>query len=79
MSRGGGLARAAYGLIQRAAVELRGTGTLGFLDGAPSYAAMQLRFRWLSAGAAHLLTTWSEGAVRIYGETTPFNHVVERC
>lgn len=44
VSVGGGIARAAYGLVERAARELRETGTLGFLDGALPYPDLQQRF-----------------------------------
>jgi 2-methylisocitrate lyase-like PEP mutase family enzyme len=44
ISLGGSLARAAYSHLERAAVELRDAGTLGFLDGAVSYAELQKRF-----------------------------------
>ncbi len=44
VSVGGGLARAALGLLDRAARELRDSGTLGFLDGAIGYADLQRRF-----------------------------------
>lgn len=44
VSLGGGLARAAYGLVERAGRELLDGGTLGFLDGAIGYADLQRRF-----------------------------------
>jgi 2-methylisocitrate lyase-like PEP mutase family enzyme len=44
VSLGGGLARAAYSGLERAGRELLETGTLGFLDGAISYADLQRRF-----------------------------------
>ena len=44
VSAGGGLARAALGLLDRAGRELLETGTLGFLDGAIGYADLQRRF-----------------------------------
>ncbi len=44
VSLGGSIARAAYGAVANAAAELQETGTLGFLDGVPSYAAMQARY-----------------------------------
>ena len=44
VSVGGGVARAALSLIERAGRELQETGTLGFLDGAASYAETQARF-----------------------------------
>ncbi len=44
VSLGGGLARAALSLVERAGRELRLSGTLGFLDGAASYAEIQRRF-----------------------------------
>lgn len=44
VSLGGSLTRAAYGFLERAGRELLETGTLGFLDGAVSYAEMQRRF-----------------------------------
>jgi 2-methylisocitrate lyase-like PEP mutase family enzyme len=44
VSLGGSVARAAFTLVERAARELRETGTLGFLDGAMSYADLQRRF-----------------------------------
>jgi 2-methylisocitrate lyase-like PEP mutase family enzyme len=44
VSLGGSLARAAYSHLERAGRELLGTGTLGFLDGAMSYAELQRRF-----------------------------------
>lgn len=43
VSLGGSLARAALGLLDRAARELRETGTLDFLDGALPYAEVQRR------------------------------------
>ena len=44
VSVGGSLARAALSLVDRAGRELLETGTLGFLDGAISYADLQQRF-----------------------------------
>lgn len=44
ISLGGSLARAALTALERAARELAESGTLGFLDGALSYAEMQQRF-----------------------------------
>lgn len=44
ISVGGSLARAALSTLERAAAELAGAGTLGFLDGALSYADVQQRF-----------------------------------
>lgn len=44
VSVGGSIARAAYDAVERAGRELRESGTLGFLDGALSYAEMQRRF-----------------------------------
>ncbi|MFN8196309.1 MAG: isocitrate lyase/phosphoenolpyruvate mutase family protein [Nocardioidaceae bacterium] len=44
VSLGGSLARAAFSLLERAGRELLETGTLGFLDGAISYADLQRRF-----------------------------------
>ena len=44
VSAGGGIARAALSFVERAGRELRDTGTLGFLDGATSYAETQARF-----------------------------------
>ena len=44
VSIGGGLARAALSLVERAGRELLDSGTLGFLDGAIGYADMQRRF-----------------------------------
>jgi 2-methylisocitrate lyase-like PEP mutase family enzyme len=44
VSLGGSLARAALGGLERAARELLGAGTLGFLDGAIGYADLQRRF-----------------------------------
>lgn len=44
VSLGGSLARAVLSMLERAGRELRETGTLGFLDGALSYADMQRRF-----------------------------------
>ena len=44
VSIGGSLARTALSALDRAARELIDTGTLGFLDGAISYAEMQRRF-----------------------------------
>jgi 2-methylisocitrate lyase-like PEP mutase family enzyme len=43
VSLGGGIARAALSLVERAGRELLETGTLGFLDGAISYADLQRR------------------------------------
>jgi len=45
VSLGGSIARAALSLVERAGSELLRTGTLGFLDGAISYAELQRRFR----------------------------------
>jgi 2-methylisocitrate lyase-like PEP mutase family enzyme len=42
---GGSLARAAFSAVEHAGRELLETGTLGFLDGAVSYAELQHRFR----------------------------------
>ena len=44
VSLGGSLTRAAYSFLERAGRELLGPGTLGFLDGAVSYADLQQRF-----------------------------------
>ncbi|GIG20616.1 2-methylisocitrate lyase [Cellulomonas chitinilytica] len=44
VSLGGSLARAAYSTLERAGRELLDGGTLGFLDGAISYADLQRRF-----------------------------------
>ncbi len=44
VSLGGSLARASLSLLERAGRELLDTGTLGFLDGALSYAELQRRF-----------------------------------
>lgn len=44
VSLGGSIARAALSLVERAGQELLETGTLGFLDGALSYAETQDRF-----------------------------------
>jgi len=44
VSLGGGIARAALSLVERAGRELLGTGTLDFLDGAIGYAELQRRF-----------------------------------
>ena len=44
VSVGGSLARAVFSLVERAGQELLTSGTLGFLDGAPSYAEVQRRF-----------------------------------
>lgn len=44
VSLGGGIARAALGLVERAGRELLDSGTLHFLDGAASYADLQRRF-----------------------------------
>ena len=44
VSLGGSLARAALSGLERAGRELLETGTLGFLDGAISYADLQRRF-----------------------------------
>ncbi len=44
VSLGGGLARAALSLLERAGRELLDSGTLGFLDGAIAYAELQRRF-----------------------------------
>ncbi len=43
VSVGGGLARAAFSVLERAGRELLDTGTLGFLDGAMGYADLQRR------------------------------------
>lgn len=44
VSVGGSIARAAYDAVERAGRELLESGTLGFLEGAVSYADMQRRF-----------------------------------
>ena len=44
VSLGGSLARAAYSFLEQAGRELLDSGTLGFLDGAISYADLQRRF-----------------------------------
>lgn len=44
VSVGGSIARVAYDAVERAGRELLESGTLGFLDGAVSYADMQRRF-----------------------------------
>ena len=44
VSLGGSLARAALSMVERAGQELLDSGTLGFLDGAISYADLQRRF-----------------------------------
>ena len=44
VSLGGGIARAALSLVERAGRELRDSGTLSFLDGAIGYADLQRRF-----------------------------------
>ena len=44
VSLGGSIARAALTLVERAGRELLESGTLGFLDGAISYADLQRRF-----------------------------------
>ena len=44
VSLGGSLARAAFSTLDAAARELLESGTLGFLDGAISYADLQRRF-----------------------------------
>lgn len=44
VSLGGSLARALFGLLERAGRELLDAGTLGFLDGAIGYADLQRRF-----------------------------------
>ena len=44
VSLGGSLTRAAYSFLERAGRELQDFGTLGFLDGAVSYADLQGRF-----------------------------------
>ncbi|MDQ7876427.1 isocitrate lyase/phosphoenolpyruvate mutase family protein [Microbacterium sp. QXD-8] len=44
VSVGGGIARAALSLVERAGRELKESGTLGFLDGALGYAEVQRRF-----------------------------------
>jgi len=44
VSLGGSLTRGAYSFLERAGRELLDTGTLGFLDGAVSYADLQRRF-----------------------------------
>jgi 2-methylisocitrate lyase-like PEP mutase family enzyme len=43
VSLGGSLARAAFSMLERAGLELLDSGTLGFLDGAISYADLQQR------------------------------------
>jgi 2-methylisocitrate lyase-like PEP mutase family enzyme len=45
VSIGGGIARAALSFVERAGRELLSSGTLGFLDGAVSYADLQERMR----------------------------------
>ena len=45
VSLGGSIARAALSLVERAGRELLESGTLGFLDGAISYADLQRRFK----------------------------------
>ena len=51
VSLGGSLTRAAYSFLERAGRELLGPGTLGFLDGAVSYADLQrLRVRRSDCG-----------------------------
>lgn len=45
VSVGGSVARAAYSAVEHAGLELIESGTLGFLDGAVSYAELQHRFR----------------------------------
>ncbi len=52
VSVGGGLARTALGVLERAARELRESGTLGFLDDAIAYAEVQRRFRAPAAASA---------------------------
>ena len=44
VSLGGSLARAALSMVERAGRELLDSGTLGFLDGAISYADLQRHF-----------------------------------
>ena len=44
VSLGGSLARAAFSMLERAGRELLDSGTLGFLEGAVSYADLQRRF-----------------------------------
>ena len=44
VSAGGGIARASLSFVERAGRELLDTGTLGFLEGATSYAETQARF-----------------------------------
>jgi hypothetical protein len=44
VSLGGSLARATLSMLERASRELLDSGTLGFLDGAISYADLQRRF-----------------------------------
>jgi 2-methylisocitrate lyase-like PEP mutase family enzyme len=44
VSLGGGIARAALSLVERAGRELLEFGTLGFLEGAISYGELQRRF-----------------------------------
>ncbi|MFB7893952.1 isocitrate lyase/phosphoenolpyruvate mutase family protein [Microbacterium sp. NPDC056044] len=44
VSVGGSLARAALSAVERAGLELRETGTLGFLDGTLGYSDVQRRF-----------------------------------
>lgn len=44
VSLGGSLARVLYGVLDRAGHELHESGTMGFLDGAISYADLQRRF-----------------------------------
>jgi 2-methylisocitrate lyase-like PEP mutase family enzyme len=44
VSLGGSVARAALSMVERAGQELLESGTLGFLDGAISYADLQRRF-----------------------------------
>lgn len=44
VSLGGSLARATLSMLERAGRELLDSGTLGFLDGAISYADLQRRF-----------------------------------
>jgi 2-methylisocitrate lyase-like PEP mutase family enzyme len=46
VSLGGSLARAALSSLERAGSELLDHGTLGFLNGAMSYADLQKRFRF---------------------------------
>jgi 2-methylisocitrate lyase-like PEP mutase family enzyme len=52
VSLGGSLARAALSLLERAGHELLDAGTLGFLDGAISYADLQRRFGAGGSGPA---------------------------